>query len=1001
MINFPELEEKILKFWQDKNIFKKTLEKKSVKGPFIFYEGPPTANGKPGIHHVLARAFKDLIPRYKTMQGYFVERKAGWDTHGLPVELEVEKKLKISGKPDIEKFGIEKFNSECKESVWRYQEEWEKLTERIAFWLDLEHPYITYHKDYIETLWWIFKKVHERGLLYQGHKVVPQCPRCGTALSSHEVAQGYKSITEPSVYIKFKVKSGQKIGNFTTNDNTYILSWTTTPWTLPGNVALAVGGDIEYVKVKRFISEWDSNKEAVYDEVILSKKIYNELKADPVSIKAKPFNFGFTKILNGFELPIDYSIEDLQTIEFKGSDLIGVEYEPLFPGAIPESVENYQNAFKVYEADFVTTEDGTGIVHTAVMYGEDDYQLGSQVGLPKHHTVDENGNFQATVKKWAGQFVKDKKVEQGIIEDLKNRNLLFTIEDYTHDYPFCWRCDTPLLYYAKNSWFIKMSALQKDLIKENQKINWIPEHIKEGRFGEWLAQVKDWAISRERYWGTPLPIWQCEQCEEIKVIGSYQELYEETQCPLIQKDDFDPHRPFIDEYKLKCQCGGQMSRVPEVADRWFDSGSMPFAQHHYPFENKEKIESKDYYPADFIAEAIDQTRGWFYTMLAIGVLVERGTSYKNVICLGHINDSEGRKMSKRIGNIIDPMEVINKWGADALRFHLYTVNQPGESKNFDIKNVESAVRKNFIILFNVLNFYQMYQGKSQFIEKQPKIKNVLDEWALAKLNQLTETITKNLDEYNIFSAGRSITDFIDELSTWYLRRSRDRFKGDDQKDKELAMQTLGYCLSILSKLMAPFTPFVAEELYQKLGGQLESAHLESWPKAEKYNENIIKEMDKVRKIVELALAKRDEAGVKVRQPLNQLIVTSEKLSEELVNLIKDEVNVKEVVFEKGETLAVKLDSKLTDELKEEGMYRELVRSINQLRKEENFNITNSARLFYYTDSNYIDKVIEKYKDDLLKNTISIKIKKQFRPDVKGKEITINGEKIWLGIKPWS
>ncbi|MBT4495204.1 isoleucine--tRNA ligase [bacterium] len=953
MINFPQIEEEILKYWQDKDIFKKSLEKESKKGPFTFYEGPPTANGMPGIHHVLARAFKDLIPRFKTMQGYFVERKAGWDTHGLPVELQVEKKLEISGKGDIEKFGIGKFNEECKKSVWQYQKDWEKLTERIAFWVDMEKPYVTYHKDYVESLWWIFKEVYKQDLLYQGHKVVPHCPRCGTALSSHEVAQGYKEVTEPSVYIKFKVLKG----NNKVKENDYILSWTTTPWTLPGNVALAISEKYDYVRI-------ELNNE------------YYVLAKDRLEVIGE-----------------DYKVID----EFKGKDLIGLEYEPLFKGAIPEDTENYDKAFHIYPASFVTVEDGTGVVHTPVMYGEDDYELGKQVNLPMVHTVDEEGKFVDTVKEWAGKFVKSNKVQEGITNDLDKRGLLLKAEDYTHDYPFCWRCSTPLLYYAKDSWFFKMSSLQKELIKENEKINWVPEHIKEGRFGEWLSKVKDWAISRERYWGTPLPIWKCEACSEIKVIGSYEELSELTGDKNVLKDDFDPHRPYIDEYKFECKCGSSMQRVKEVADCWFDSGAMPFAQHHYPFENKEKIESKDYYPADFISEAIDQTRGWFYTLLAVGVLAKRGTSYKNVICLGHINDSKGKKMSKSIGNIVEPWEVIDKWGSDALRFHLYTINQPGESKNFDIKDVETVVKKNFNILFNVLRFYHTYEsGKIE--DKEPKSKNILDEWILSKLNVLIENITNNLEEYNIFSAGRSITEFIDDLSTWYLRRSRDRFKNDDLDDKEKAVATLGYTLFTLSKLMAPFTPFIADKLYQDLKGDLESVHLEAWPKAGKVDEKNIKEMEKTRKIVELALAKRDEAKIKVRQPLLSTQVFGAEVSGSYIDILKEEVNVKEVVFTKGKELKVELDTKLTDELKEEGMVRELIRTINQLRKEAKLTIHDSITLDYESKSDMVKKVIDKYNNELLKGTLSTKIQDKKEEDyLIDKEKEVNGDKVWFGL----
>ncbi|MDP2587119.1 MAG: isoleucine--tRNA ligase [Candidatus Komeilibacteria bacterium] len=977
MLNFPKLEEEILDFWKQQDIFKKTLKKESPRGPFTFYEGPPTANGKPGIHHVLARAFKDLIPRFKTMQGFLVERKAGWDTHGLPVELQVEKALKISGKPEIEKYGVEEFNKQCKQSVWQYQEEWEKLTQRIGFWLDLENPYVTYHKDYIESLWYIFKKIYERGLLYQGHKVVPHCPRCGTALSSHEVAQGYKEVTEPSVYVKFKVKTG----NSFVKKGDYILSWTTTPWTLPGNVALAVGEKIDYVKV------YVPGEGAEASEKLSASSVKMQILSDNYYILAKSLA---QQVLG------DYKIVS----EFKGRDLIGLEYEPLFPGAIPVETENYQNAFKVYPADFVTTSDGTGVVHTAVMYGEDDYNLGTAVSLPKHHTVDEAGKFIIDFPGLTGKFVKNKEAEETVINHLKQNGLFFSSVDYTHDYPFCWRCSTPLLYYAKNSWFIKMSALSQDLIKENQAINWIPEHIKNGRFGEWLAGVKDWAISRERYWGTPLPIWVCADCQTIKVIGSYQELAEATGLSKPTEKDFDPHKPYIDEYKLKCSCGGQMSRVKEVADCWFDSGSMPLAQFHYPFENKEKVDSHSYYPADYICEAIDQTRGWFYTLLAVGVLMAKGAPYKNVICLGHINDAQGQKMSKSKGNIVDPWEVINQWGADALRFHLYTVNQPGESKNFDIKNVAEVVKKNFLILFNVLTFYKTYATTGQLPEKSSQSKNVLDQWIIAKLNQLLVSVTENLEQYNIFSAGRSISEFINELSTWYLRRSRDRFKSDDEQDKQAAIDTLGFVLLTVAKVMAPFTPFVAEELYQQLGGQKESVHLEDWPASStKFDEKILSNMEIVRKIVELALAKRDEAGIKVRQILAELKVKGAKLTDEFSDLIKDEVNIKEVVYKKGESVLVELDTTLTDELKAEGLFRELVRTVNQLRKEAGLTINDKVEIYYQSQSAMVNKVINLFKNELLKNTLSKSVLEGgLDNSLISKEVEINGEKVTISLK---
>lgn len=997
MLNFPDLEKAVLQRWRDNDIFKKTLAKESPKGSFTFYEGPPTANGKPGIHHALARAFKDLIPRFKTMQGYLVERKAGWDTHGLPVELQVEKALRISGKPDIEKYGVEAFNRQCRQSVWQYQEEWERFTERLGFWLDMEHPYVTYHKDYIESLWWIFKRINEQGFLYQGHKVVPHCPRCGTALSSHEVAQGYKEITERSVYVKFKVKSGQKIGDFIVDENTYILSWTTTPWTLPGNVALAIKSEFDYYIVPVEVVEHNSRMpKREYDSKSNIETItLPDMKSENYIIVKERYTDVLEILMMG-----DLEIKAQDIKEIKGKDLKNLKYEPLFPGAIPKETDNYQNAFKVYPADFVTTEDGTGVVHTAVMYGEDDYNLGSQIPLPKYHTVDEAGRFIFDFPGLKGKFVKDKEAEAAIFNHLQKNNFFFNAVDYKHDYPFCWRCSAPLLYYAKNSWFIKMSALSAELRAENQKINWVPEHIKNGRFGEWLAKVKDWAISRERYWGTPLPIWVCAYCGQNKVVDSYQELSEASGSGKPLEKDFDPHRPFIDEYKLKCACGGEMSRVKEVGDCWFDSGAMPFAQHHYPFANKEKVDSPKYYPADFISEAIDQTRGWFYTLLAIGVLLGKGAPYKNVICLGHINDAKGEKMSKSKGNIVDPWEVLDKWGADALRFHFYAINQPGEAKNFDVKNIEEVVKKNFLILFNVLSFYQTYALSSASAPQSPPVSlNILDQWITAKLNQLIAAVTEGLEKYDIFTSARAIAEFINELSTWYLRRSRGRFKSDDASDKSAALNTLGYILLTLAKVMAPFTPFIAEELYLQLLGQKESVHLEDWPTVvSKPDEKILLNMTVVRKMVELALAKRDEAGVKVRQVLAKLTVRGAELPKEFSELIKDEVNVKEVEYKSGETLSVELDTALTDELKAEGLYRELTRTINQLRKDAGLSIGDKVRIGYQTSSPGIKHAFNVFRDDLLKNTISINIEEsEVSQSLITKEEDVNGEKVKLSL----
>ncbi|MBU1166778.1 isoleucine--tRNA ligase, partial [Patescibacteria group bacterium] len=776
--NFPKMEDEILAFWDEQDIFQKSLEKNKDNDAFVFYEGPPTANGKPGIHHVLARAFKDIIPRFKTMQGYQVPRKAGWDTHGLPVELEVEKRLKISGKPDIEKYGVKEFNTQCKESVWEYKTDWEKLTKRMAYWLDLEHPYVTYDNSYIESLWWIMKQVFDKGLLYQGHKVVPHCPRCGTALSSHEVAQGYKDVTEPSVYIKFKLKN---------EDNTYVLSWTTTPWTLPGNVALAVGADIDYVKIK------------VGDENYILAKPRLEIIED------------------------DYEIIE----EMKGQDLEGLEYEPLF-----DSLDDTEEkSHYVTTADFVTTKDGAGVVHTAVMYGEDDYQLGQEKKLPHVHTVDENGKYNERVKEFEGVFVKD--AEKGIGEYLKEKGLLLKKENYTHSYPFCWRCDTPLLYYAKSSWFIQMSKLKEQLKNNNKEINWVPEHIKSGRFGMWLEGAKDWAISRERYWGTPLPVWKCDVCEKIECVGSRAELKEKA-VGEVDVDNLDMHRPYVDDIKLKCECGEEMTRDVSVLDAWFDSGSMPFAQHHYPFENKELVDSGKQYPADYISEAIDQTRGWFYTLLAVSTLLDKGTSYKNVICLGHINDKHGKKMSKSKGNVIDPWEVFDKFGVDACRWYLYTINAPGEPKRFDLRGVDEVVKNVLLKLWNTYYFFVTYANIDGF-EPNYEInerENLLDNWVVSKLEEVKATVTDRLENYDIYEACKTLENFIEELSNWYVRRSRRRFwKSENDEDKKNAYETLHYVLTEITRLMAPFTPFIADEVYKGLAGKEISVHLSDYPKS--------------------------------------------------------------------------------------------------------------------------------------------------------------------------
>lgn len=959
-------EETILDFWDKAKIFEKSLKKEAPQGNFVFFEGPPTANGLPGIHHVLARAFKDVLPRFKTMCGFRVARKAGWDTHGLPVELQVEKELGISGKPEIEKYGIKEFNQKCQESVWKYKDEWEKLTRRIAYWVDLENPYVTYENSYIESLWAILKEIDQKGFLYQGHKVVPHCPRCGTALSSHEVAQGYKLIKDNSVYLKFKISKGNdqiKAGDF-------ILAWTTTPWTLPGNVALAVGNQIDYVLVKVGVENLVLAKGRL--EAVLKDQSYQVVK------------------------------------ELKGAALLDLEYEPLFDLAAFKT--SAKKAYRVVPADFVTTADGTGVVHTAVMYGEDDYNLGEAVGLPKIHTVDEAGHFTLDLEPYglAGKFVRATATEKIILEHLKKSERLFQEEIYEHDYPFCWRCDTPLLYYAKNSWFIAMSRLKDQLLENNNKINWVPEHIKEGRFGEWLANVKDWAISRERYWGTPLPIWQCPVCAAKKVIGSLEELGELSGQKVNLKSEI--HRPEIDQHEISCVCGEKMKRVREVFDCWFDSGSMPFAQYHYPFENQSLIEKEEQYPADYICEAIDQTRGWFYTLLAISTLLGKGSAYRNVICLGHINDKFGKKMSKSKGNVINPWEVIAQYGVDAVRQHMYTINQPGEGKRYDIDDVKEVFRQNILLLNNVYKFYETYAPEIQADFKAPDRLNILDEWIIVKLNALSRKITEELNDYHIYEAAREIPIFIDELSTWYLRRSRDRFKADDAADKQNALWTTRYVLLELAKLMAPFMPFMAENLWQKVSGynfssDMQSVHLEKWPTHREptaEDSRLLQEMELARRVVEAGLAKRDEAGIKIRQMLGKISVkTKTEVPLAYLDLIKDELNIQEIEFldSSEEKVSVELDTTITPELKQEGLRRELIRFINLLRKEANLSLKDETLVYLVVPAGPIEQALSRLKEAVLKETLSseLRLVEALPAVLASKEIKLDGEKLQLGL----
>ena len=944
-IDILKTEEKILKFWKKNKIFEKSLKKREKNPNFVFFEGPPTANGRPGIHHVLTRVFKDIVCRYKTMRGYKIIRKAGWDTHGLPVELEIEKKLNFSSKNDIEKYGIEKFNKKCKESVWEYKKEWEKLTERIGFWIDMKNPYITYENNYIESVWWILKQIWQKGLIYKDYKVVYYCPRCETTLSSHELSQGYKRVKENSIYVKFPIKN---------SENRYFLVWTTTPWTLPANVALAINKDISYVEIKK-----DEEK------YILAK--------------------------NRLSLFENEKIEIIE--EFNGNELINknLEYIPLF-----DFVKPIKRAYFLILADFVSDKEGTGIVHIAPAFGEDDMEAGKKNNLDVLQTVNYQGKFKDEISLWKGIFVKD--ADPLIINNLKERNLLFKEEIYEHDYPFCWRCKFPLLYYAKESWFINMNEVKNDLLKNNQKINWVPDYLKEGRFGEWLKEVKDWAISRERYWGTPLPIWECEKCKERICIGSIKELLEKSEKKIKIKD---LHKPFIDKIILKCEkCNGKMKRVPEVLDCWFDSGSMPFAQYHYPFENKDKINKKEQFPADFICEGIDQTRGWFYTLLAVSTLLNFGNPYKNVISLGHILDENGEKMSKSRGNVVNPWEMINKYGIEAVRWYFYTINQPGEPKLFKEKDVLNALNRFILILLNCFIFLETYKKD---VRTKIESKDLLDKWIISRLNQLIIRVSFYLDKYDITSASRDIENFVvNDLSQWYIRVSRPRFqRPENKKDLINASSTLNFVLLNLSKLLAPFIPFLSEEIYLNLNKKGKSVHLEDWPIADKrkINKKIEEKMEEVRKIVSLSLSLRSEAKIKVRQPLKELKIKNTKLKKEkkLLEIIKNEINVKNISFDEKMEKEIDLNCEITEELRKEGDLRELIRNIKDLRKKLNLKPQDFIKAFI---SN-ID-ILPLDEKDLLKEAkakkyFKVENESEMKVDAK-KEIEIGGKKYLIGIK---
>ena len=870
-VSYPEMEEQLLHLWRERKVFQRSMDERKDGPRFVFFEGPPTANGRPGIHHVLARAFKDMFPRYKTMQGHYVLRKGGWDTHGLPVELEVEKQLGLTGKEQIEQYGVAAFNQRSKESVWNYLEDWSALTERMAFWVDLENAYVTMKNDYIESLWWILKQFWDKNLLYQGYKVVPYCPRCGTPLSSHELSLGYKEGTvDPSVYVKFAVQG---------EENTFLLAWTTTPWTLPGNVALAVGKEIDYVKVR------DESGATLY------------LAKARLEAVLRP----------GYEV----------LGEVKGAELAGKHYTPLFTFYPVEQDYAY-----VVTADFVSTEDGTGIVHIAPAFGADDMEVGRKNNLPVIQTVDATGSFKPEVTPWAGVFVKE--ADPAITEELKGRGLLYKAGTYEHSYPFCWRCDTPLIYWAKTTWYVRTSEYKDRLVALNEEINWVPNHIKHGRFGNWLENNVDWAMGRDRYWATPLPIWKSDAPGSTYTVcvGSRAELSEHSGIDL---SDLELHRPYVDDVTWPAPDGGTMRRVNEVCDVWFDSGSMPVAQWHYPFENHELYEEQQ--QADYICEAIDQTRGWFYTLHAVSTLLFDRPAFKNVICLGHILAEDGSKMSKSKGNVVNPWEVFNEHGVDATRWYMYTAGPPGNARRFSVNLVGEVVRKFMNTLWNTYSFFVTYANLSdwglgtgdrgqgigdkgpgatnpQSPVPSPQSPNLLDRWLLSDLNRLVRDVTESFETYDVLGATRPIEGFVDNLSNWYVRLNRRRFWEGDPA----ALSTLHTALVTVSKLLAPTMPYISEELYQNLVARVDksapdSVHLASWPAVDAalIDEQLHADMELAQKVTTLGRAAREAAGLKVRQPLQQVVVRTRTNEEEnglrrMDEYVLGELNIRELAF---------------------------------------------------------------------------------------------------------
>ncbi|MDD2274233.1 MAG: isoleucine--tRNA ligase [Candidatus Pacebacteria bacterium] len=932
-------EEQILEFWKEKDIFHKSIKNRSNSSYFSFYDGPPFATGKPHYGHILATTIKDTVLRYWTMKGYQVPRRVGWDCHGLPVENLIEKELEIKNKKQIEEIGVEKFNEHCRSSVFNCVNDFQKTLERVGRWADYDEAYSTMDNNYIESVWWVLKQLWEKGLVEKNYRVSPYCPRCGTTLSNFEVNQGYKETKNRSVYVKFKVE-----------ENTFLLVWTTTPWTLPGNVALAVNEDLEYSYIQ-------VENEEIY--ILATERL---------------------SIING-----EYKI--LKKV--RGKDLIGIEYEPLF-NYLPET----KNAFKVLPGEFVSNEDGSGIVHINPMYGEDDFNIGKKYDLPFFHTVDNSGRFKDEVSDFKGEFVKDADIK--IIEKLKERNILFKEELITHEYPFCWRCDSPLLYYAIESWYVSVTKIKDRLLENNKKIHWVPENIKEGRFGKWLEGARDWDIARSRFWGAPIPIWECE-CGEKVCIGSIQEMKDLSVKEYNLKDI---HLPYIDEVKLKCsKCGKEMKRTPEVFDCWFESGSMPYAQWHYPFENKDLVEKT--YPADFIAEGLDQTRGWFYTLHVLATaltmedigLGESHPAFKNVIVNGLVLDDKGRKLSKKLKNYPAPDEIFDSFGADALRYFLLASTSIGEDYRFSKDKVKEYWRKVISGLDNCFTFFETYK-KDSFSEGTDSL---LDKWIISKTEKLNRDVIEWMDQYELTKASRLFNDYIDDLSNWYIRRSRRRFqKPESEKEKEQATYTLNYAISKLIKLMAPFTPFITEDIFLKMNGG-ESIHLCDYPQSnlDLVNEQLESEMENIREIVNLALAERSKQGIKVRQALSSLSVKELKIDkEELIELIKEEINIKEVKEDKGISEEVELDTIITPELREEGNVREIIRQIQQMRKDNGF-IPEDRINVYYAQSEFFDTILKRNKEHILSEVLA----NEFISSAEDlKEINIDENKIYLNIK---